>query len=234
MSERIYSPTEITDLYPEIAAAYQEAFAGEPWFEVSKCADALQRCPGGLSAIAVGSVCELCESCPTQIAYPSAELIERFEQIGADKQAAWYIETEQEQVALAGLAWLADASVVARQKYPDVPNMKDWLDTQFGSNEFVWLDEVFANKAVRQLGNLAQFEAMITGLASKLERPIVAYRTINPAMIYKPKSVFGEAAIFCAGENPVDGFEYSGVVPDRRDFVAIDLRQRMLASRPRM
>lgn len=37
---RFIRPEAIRGNYPEITNNYQTAFSGEPWYEVSKCADA--------------------------------------------------------------------------------------------------------------------------------------------------------------------------------------------------
>lgn len=213
MSEcNFYSPEEIKPLYGEIVPAYQAAFAGEPWYEVSKCADRLQRCVGGLSSIAIGTSCELCGNCPNQPAYEADELVERFEALATSRPTAWYTEQSESGVTIAAIAWTATPNTIAIEKYQDVPEMKDWLETTLGTDDIVWLDEVFANKALKKTGNLSEFGYMCKGLAKRLDNQALAFRTINPAMTRASVRDFGDrATVFKKNKN----------VPDRRDFLTI-------------
>jgi len=219
MSEgNFYTPDEVKPLYGELIPAYQAAFAGEPWFEVSKCADTqvVQRCPGGFSQLGISRTCTTCGNCPTMNAYPNDELSERFSKLGITWPTFWYMEREDASVALAAVAWTASASQIVSEKYPDVPEMGEWLGNSF-SKDVVWLDEVFANKHIRTRNNLSNFGAMVVGFVERLGSPILAYRTISPAMISAPVRDFGEKA---------EVFERKVDVPDRRDFVVINLEDK--------
>lgn len=210
------TPDEVEPLYGEIVPAYQEAFSGEPWYEVSKCADQLQRCVSGLSSLAIGTSCELCGNCPSRPAYEEDELVERFEALAASRPTAWYTEQNKVGLTLAAIAWEAEPSVVALEKYTGVPEMKDWLDNYFETNKIAWLDEVFANKRLSSTGNLHNFRNMVTGLAERLGAQTIAYRTIHPAMIRAATRDFGnDAAVFSKNTE----------VPDRRDFVVISMEK---------
>lgn len=229
MSEgNFYTPDEVKPLYYEIVPAYQAAFAGEPWYEVSKCADQLQRCIGGLSSLAIGTTCELCGNCPNRPAYETDELVERFEALAASRPTAWYTEQNGDGLTLAAVAWRATPSVIAKEKYADVPEMKDWLSDYFSTPlkraaqkvgirtrepQIMWLDEVFANKQIKPKGNLRNFGKFVIGLAEMLEAELVAYRTIEPRMTTVPKRDFGvDATVLQRNDD----------VPDRRDFVTIN------------
>lgn len=223
-----YTPEEVKPLYGEIVPAYQAAFAGEPWYEVSKCAGQLQRCVGGLSSLAIGTACELCGNCPNRPAYEADELVERFEALAASRPTAWYAEQNDDGLTLAAIAWKASPSVIAKEKYADVPEMKDWLNGNLSTPtqramrrigispkepQVMWLDEVFANKQIKPEGNLQNFGKFVVGLAEMLDTELVAYRTIEPRMTAVPKRDFGiDATVLQRNEG----------VPDRRDFVTID------------
>jgi hypothetical protein len=208
-----YRPEEVKPLYDEIVPVYQAAFADEPWYEVSKCADKLQHCIGGLSALAIGQTCELCNNCPTRPAYEQSELIERFEALAASRPVAWYAEKAENGLTLAAIAWQAPASTIAQEKYSDVPAMAQWMTTQFGDEPLVWLDEVFANRDLKASGNLSRFGAMNTGFMEQLDNKTLAFRTKNERMIAATKRDFGEQATV---------FERDTTVPDRREFVVIN------------
>ena len=215
MSEsNFYMPDEVEPLYGEIVPAYQAAFAGEPWYEVSKCADQLQRCVGGLSFLAVGASCELCGGCPALPAYEADELVNRFNNLATSRPTTWYVEQNGQGVTLAAIAWKANPAVIADEKYSDAPQMAEWLNEELGMDELMWLDEVFANKDLKPRGNLQNFGKFVTGMAEMLGSQTVAYRTIEPRMIAVPSRDFGRAASIFARQQSV---------PDRRDFVVINL-----------
>ncbi len=216
MSEsNFYTPEEIKPLYGEIVPAYQVAFAASPWNEVTKCADESLRCVGGLSALAVGTMCDTCGLCPARPAYEADELIGRFDAVGLSRPTAWYAEQNEAGVTMAAVAWEATPSVIAEEKYKDVPAMDEWLASRFSTqdSQIMWLDEVFANRQIKPRGNLQNFGKFVTGLAQMLDCGLVAYRTIEPRMTAVAKRDFGDNATVL--RPTID-------VPDRRDFVIIN------------
>lgn len=215
MKERymLIPPGEMTEVQPfeaDIATAYKVAFAGEPWYEKTKCVDALQQCPGGLSAVEKGVTCQRCGEAPIADAYEEGELIDKWRSMGSARPTAWYLELVDEKVALAGFFWQATAGMLAREKYPDVPAMKPWLQDRFGTEPFIWLDEMFANKAVRANANLVRFGAVMAAVREIFGIDRIAYRTITPQM---------KRAAEKLGATPLKAFVD---VPDRRDFITIE------------
>lgn len=211
-----YTSEEIRPLYDEIIPAYQIAFAGEPWYEVSKCADRRRRCAGGLSAVAVGSLCSICSERPALPAYETDELKERFDTLGLTRPTMWYVEQQlDDRVNLASVAWRATPSRIAEEKYADVPEMKEWLAEKFKDDpEITWLDDIFANRDVKANGNLNNFGELMAGLAGRLDTKNIAYRTIAPQMARAAIRDFGDRATV---------LERSQDVPDRRNFIIINL-----------
>lgn len=211
-----YSPMEVKPLFGQIVPAYQSAFADEPWKEVSKCADIQLRCVGGLSELAIGQLCLTCNECPIRQAYEEDELVERFEAIAASRPTAWYVEQNEVGLTLAAIAWKALPSLIADEKYADVPEMKNWLTRNLDSDKpIMWLDEVFANKRLKPKGNLQNFGKFVIGLADILDVEQVAYRTIEPRMTGVAVRDFAE---------DVTIFRRTINVPDRRDFVILNMR----------
>lgn len=235
----LFGPEDIRPFYPEIVPMYQKAFAGEPWYEVSKCVadeSAVRKCIGGFSALTVGTMCDLCGSCPARSAYEYGELVSRFEIIGASRPTVWYTERNEQGLTLAAVAWKANAERIATEKYSDKPMMNAWLnkllpkdvsqpDRRWSKDFFddrhdvpnlenvAWLDEVFADNSIKPSGNLNKFGSMCMGMAEVLNVEFVAFRTINPKMIRASIKTFGDKAqILLAGKE----------TPDRRDFVLID------------
>jgi len=215
-SNNFYKPLDVKDLYGEIIPTYQIAFAGDPWYEVSKCADQLQRCADGLSSLAVGTSCQLCGLCPVLPAYENKELENHFNSLGSTRPTAWYVEQSDHGVNLASVAWKAIPQDIAKEKYPDNTAITQWLIDTLGYEEIMWLDEVFANKTLKPKGNLQNFGKFVTGMANMLDTRVIAYRTIEPRMVTVSKRDFGNAARVYARQISI---------PDRRDFVVITLKE---------
>ncbi len=213
---RFYKPEEIKALYDEIVPVYQTAFAGEPWFEVTKCANksSVQRCVGGFSSLSIGATCETCGSCPLRSAYEKEELVDKFELISRTRPTAWYMEKGELGATLFALAWIETPSKIAEERYPDVPEMASWMAEKLGTAPIMWLDEVFANRTKKPKGNLQNFNEMCNGLAQQLQVDIIAYRTIAFQMIAAPVRDFGKQTTV---------YKRNAEVPDRRDFVVINL-----------
>jgi hypothetical protein len=221
-SEKFYTPEQIRPQYDDIVPAYQDAFEGEPWYEVSKCEDTLKRCIGSLSALAVGKTCLVCNEQTKRPAYESDELIERFENLGYTRPTDWYIERTMAGLAFAAVAWNAKAEQIADERYADVPVMKDWIKEQLEDRETVWLDEVFANKKVRLSGNLNNFEVMCETFKDRLGNDTLAFRTINPRLVAAAERDYGERAKVFKRQGST---EQGPTAPDRREFVIIKPRQ---------
>lgn len=218
-NNNFYTPETVRPLYGEIVPAYQEAFAVAPWNEVSKCVDEQARCEGGLSATAIGKICNMCGLRPTQLAYEADELITRFDGLGLSRPTAWYVEQNDLGLTMAAVAWKALPSDITAEKYADVPAMANWIVDKCGDEPMMWLDEVFANRQLKPKGNLQNFGRFVTGLAIMLDCDNVAYRTIEPRMTAVPKRDFGDDAVVLS----------RGIsVPDRRDFVTISNQREVL------
>jgi hypothetical protein len=199
----------------KVVEPYQNAFAGWPWFEVSKCeGKESQRCNGGFSPGAVGEDCAMCTRKLQRPAYEPEEVMAKFQKFEELYDALWYLEEVDDRVALACFGFRATAKQIFNERYKDVLAMEQWLINAVGDEEIVWLDEVFADKTVRESGNLNGFAPMVSGLASQLQLGRVAYRTINPAMLRVPERDFGDGA---------KTFVREIEVPDRRDFITINV-----------
>lgn len=211
-NNNFYTPREIRPLYGEIVPTYQAAFADTPWNEVSKCVDEQVRCEGGLSAVAIGGFCNTCGLCPSRPAYEADELTKRFDALAESRPTAWYVEQSELGLTMAAVAWKAPPSVIATEKYADVPEMSQWLVEKLGNNPLMWLDEVFSDRGRKPEGNLQNFKNFVVGLAYMLDCDMAAYRTKEPRMTYVPKRDFGDKAAVL--------LRITGI-PDRRDLVMI-------------
>lgn len=213
--KEFFNPEQARFLYPEIIPVYQTAFAGEPWFEVSKCADdaEIKRCVGEFSALTVGQTCEMCGNCPIRSAYEKDELIERFESLAATRPTAWYLEGNELGITLAAVAWKKTPAGIAKERYLDNQEMSDWMISKLGNDNIVWLDEIFADKSKKPSGNLTNFRNMCVEFLSEFGESKLAFRTINTRL---------EAAALRDFESSAQLFQRETDVPDRRDFVTIN------------
>lgn len=168
---KFYSTNEIKKFYEEVVPVYQKAFAGEPWFEVSKCVDSssVQKCAGGFSSLAIGAACEMCGNYPIRTAYEKSELIDKFELIVNTRPTAWYMEKGDLGATLFALAWVGTPHKIAEERYSDVPEMASWMIEKLGTDPIMWLDEVFADRIKKPRGNLQNFSEMCSGLAQQLQ-----------------------------------------------------------------
>ncbi|MEK9160939.1 MAG: hypothetical protein AAB440_02810 [Patescibacteria group bacterium] len=212
---------EVAAALPKIAKVYIGAFAGEPWYEVSMCEDEKtpKRCEGGFSPLGIGQTCPHCDKVLTEAAYNQKDLVEHFIGVMKIRESAWYIEevaTDSEPtLALAAFAWKVKNEELVREKYKENPEaMQTFLDTVFvPGEEYVWLDEIFADRAIRAEGNLHNFKKAITGLVSKLGENKIAFRTINERLIAATLRDFPHATTVYRSPD----------VPDRRAIVVVDL-----------
>lgn len=154
-------PKEARLHYDEIIPAYQKAFAGDPWFEVSKCVG----CESGFSAQNPGTVCESCGHKTGEEAYSTKELVDRFDSISETHPTSWYIERDMlGRLTLAAVAWSGTLEEVANERYKDNPSMLYWLNNsqpRLRESGLVWLDDIFANRTNSPKGNLSNFGPMI-------------------------------------------------------------------------
>jgi len=216
---RVLEDNQVEPLLPQIAKAYVGAFAGEPWYEVSSCADEQtpRGCGNGFSPLTIGETCPHCNKVLTTEAYNQEELQTHFKGAMGTRPHAWYVEEvqkEQEtQLALASFAWETDAQELVNQKYEGREEMRTFFETIAPEGRYVWLDEVFADRSVRASGNLRNFKQMILGLGQKLGAKKILYRTINEAMIRAATRDFPEVTTVYREPD----------VPDRRAVVCIDL-----------
>lgn len=214
--------TVVSERLEEVVPIYQKAFQGEPWFEVSLCpADnqVEEKCKGGYSPLPVGAICRTCELVPVQEAYPSDEVARKFQKLAEIRPMQWYFEESQEGgIALAAFVTKCSPRTIAQEKYSDSTEMRSWITENLQSGDIGWLDEVFADRSVREKGNLSNFGGMVTKLAEGLGVGVVAYRTINPRMIHATERDFGDNATIYTPDD----------LPDHRYFVTISTKKEKL------
>lgn len=211
MKYNVLTPSGVERIYPELTDVYISAFAGPPWYEVSRCPDMRLRCEGGLSRLAIGATCDTCLLKPNEPAYTQDGLEQNWRELTKDRSVYWWVESNELGITMAALAWKATAGVIADEKYPDQPEMKTWLKSRLGEGEIVWLDEVFADRTKKPSGNLKAFGQMCESFAEELLENTLAYRTISSQMISAARRDFDTTEVFTSFDD----------VPDRRSFVIV-------------
>ncbi|MBI4098017.1 MAG: hypothetical protein HY426_03165, partial [Candidatus Levybacteria bacterium] len=175
----------------------------------------VKRCVGGFSSMPIGSTCQECGNCLIRTAYEREELIAGFERFAEKFPLAWYLERNDAGVTLASVVWFASAEDIASEKYQYIPGMRKWMEDLLGKTPVMWLDEIFADRSKKPSGNLSNFRNMCMGFADEFGSQTMAFRTINPRLVAAAKRDFEGTSVYPRND----------LVPDRRDFVLINLEQ---------
>lgn len=211
----------------ELANVYKVAFAGEPWYEASKCIDS--GCSVKFSAKTPGCTCELCGSTLTE-AYVSDELIANWQAMLENDDALFEVAFEDSLAQRVTIARPTNRTELMSRKYDDVPAMKQWLETRFG-DEFVWIEDTFANRSRKETGNLATRGETLSRIAAYYAGLPILTRTLSTAIVASTLRDVGEASMAYIGSEGVGrsvvnqifdnpGYELP-TVPDRRTLIAI-------------
>jgi hypothetical protein len=180
-------------LVKELVPVYQKAFAGPPWFEVSKCLT----CPTGFSASPAGDFCEACSArgvrtLLTSPAYPPDELYAALLERVRSPDSTVYIErTVDGKPVLSAIFKVAEeqdiVSNYAGRTDPDI--VKSIIP-----GRVLWLDEIFADLDARPNGNLKNLQEIIEKSAQQTGDRTIAFRTINENLIKKMQNIYGPRA----------------------------------------
>ncbi len=224
----VYAPSAVSNQLDRLVEMYQGAFAARPWQEVSKCPSETEQanCPDGLSRVAVGSICEVCQLCPTEPAFPTEELKAKFTFESKDTHSLWYLEKDPSgTIALATLARVTTAEALAREVYGDDPEMQQWISEKYPeeTTRITWISDIFADTTIRPKGNLANFGDMCRSLTRGSRPTEVLFRTINPRIVSAAQRDFGkelDIADPAFGEVPNRGRMVSFKIDNNVDRIA--------------
>lgn len=222
MSERLIidktNSYELDRVGIQLARVYQNAFAGPPWNERSRCRD-------GFSAESPGGVCSDCDEV-RQPAYNADELVEGWSQV---------IEREEGQMQLTLLDGSPICATIARptsvdelymRKYADVPTMQAWLAQNLPSEQ-VWIEDTFADREIRPSGNMKNRAAVLGSIAMKYDGLYIVTRTLAvPVIASTVRDVGASTDMYIGTENIgkawEDAVQSASVAPDRRTVLAVD------------
>lgn len=162
----------------DLARIYKIAFAGPPWYEVSKCASS--NCTEQFSASDPGQPCVSCGEL-TEPAYEADELMDSWQQI-IDEDG--YIEVDC-------LDGLPQRATIARPTSPDelfdrkyavVPAMRDVLSAIL-PEQFVWIEDTFADRERQATGNLVDRGATLKRVSEYYAGLQIATRTLSETIV---------------------------------------------------
>jgi hypothetical protein len=172
----------------QIAQAYSNAFAREPWYEKT------QDNQGNFSSANIGETCPRTGIIGTQEAYPIEETISNFRTKIMEKSGLLEVEENTQGQNLMNYLFLpTDLKNLIISKYKSNFELQQELNDRNTPDEFVWLDEVFAS-FVREKGNMYKFDEVIKRVLDYYQQPI-CYRTINPKVIDKTSKYFPNSQI---------------------------------------
>lgn len=174
-------------LLPELVPVYQKAFAGEPWYEISKCPG----CPRGYSAERPGEACTGCGTRLTEEAYPADALLKDLRERVRANPSFVYAETLGREPVLGAIAYRMSPEKIYAQKYQGRESREAAEIFAALPKSLVWLDEIFADRDRRPSGNLWNLKTMCDRMVQSLGPTVIAFRTINMRLVAKAQRVFG-------------------------------------------
>jgi hypothetical protein len=212
-----------------LAEAYRIAFAGSPWFEVSKCPDTT--CKTGFCKQEVG---EECPGCTAKLvpAYDTQELSLTWRAMLENDDAMMEVEKTEADVPIrATIARPTTPKELWERKYETNPIMKKWLSRQLPPS-LVWIEDTFADRSRRERGNLKQRGATLARVATYYGGLPIYTRTIAPQIVAATLRDVTDTAVF-VGTTDTEAIEAivrakrpelgNGlVVPDQRTLLAIN------------
>lgn len=222
------SNAEKLEIYgPQLTETYKVAFAGEPWFEVSKCAE--EQCAVGFTPLEAGGCCESCEQELVE-AYSTEELLAGWKRILEDEGGFMEVALTDEYPQRATLARPTTPDELFERKYQDVPAMEEFL-ARVLPKDFVWIEDTFANRQRQPNGNLKNRKETFERIGEFYGRPTLATRTLSEAIVastvkcekarlatYLGSARAGALTIATAFKNP--GYSLP-TAPDRRTLLVV-------------
>lgn len=193
----------------DLAETYKIAFAGSPWFEVSKCAE--EGCEVGFCKDQPGDSCSSCLSGLVE-AYNSQELTAAWLAMIADEDAMMEIETEADTPVRATIARPTTPGELFQRKYKDNQTVRPWLSQNL-PDQLVWIEDTFANRDLRLNGNLKNRGQTLVRIAAAYGGQAIYTRTIAPQVVAATLRDVSDCQVFVGKDNKE---VISGIVQDRQ------------------
>jgi hypothetical protein len=169
----------LQNLSEQLAGVYKVAFAGDPWYEVSRCLDESCFQLQGFSRKEVGSTCS-CGDCLVD-AYNALDLLEGWMDVLRQDGIMEVKLNEDSDPIRVTIARPTNPAELYQRKYSNVPLMEDWLKSVL-PEELLWIEDTFADRVRSPTGNLSDREETFELLEKEYGLPI-ATRTLAPAIV---------------------------------------------------
>ena len=213
----------LKELGPDLAGTYRVAFAGEPWYEKSRCDNDI--CRVGFSSLNVGEECDNCRG-TLAVAYPKEELTSKWMEMLKREDALFEISSEDGYPIRASIARPTSKDELYERKYSEIPPMQDWIAENL-PEEFVWIEDTFADRNKQPRGNLSDRGKTLGRIAAVYSGLSIATRTLAVPVVSATLRDVGANTNVYVGTGgvgvPVNRRARSvGSVPDRRTLMKID------------
>ena len=207
----------------DLAEAYKVAFAGSPWFEVSRCCE--ETCDIEYQELAVDTSCPDCSSTLVE-AYNAEELVRAWRAIIEDENAMMEVALQDGVPVRATIARPTNPAELFERKYAQIAEMEQWRADNLPS-EFVWIEDTFANRNITPSGNLATRGRTLGRIAAAYSGLQIVTRTLAPAVVRATvRDVGANTDIYlgldAAGVLEADGARSIGEAPDRRTLLRVE------------
>lgn len=163
----------------DLVAAYKTAFAGSPWFEVSRCDSDV--CREQLTSLEVGTDCPGCGQCLSE-AYQKDELLDEWWGQLLMKNALMEVALLDGKAQRATLARPTNPNELFYRKYWNVLQMEEPIKRLLPDN-FVWIEDTFADRKRQPTGNLKNRGQTLDRIAQYYGGATIATRTLSEQVV---------------------------------------------------
>jgi hypothetical protein len=213
----------LDDIAAPLAEVYKAAFAGEPWYEVSRCA--ADSCSVGFCPDSPGTPCVACGSELVQ-AYKADELVATWRKMITEEDAMMEVGYLGDSPVRVTLARPTNPSELFERKYADVPAMKNWTEENL-DQELVWIEDTFADRNKQPRGNLKDRGRTLGSIALRYGGLAIVTRTLAPQIIAATlRDIPDSTSLFIGTDGAggtMSGARQTGSVPDRRTLLNVKL-----------
>jgi hypothetical protein len=213
----------LNDIATPLANVYKVAFAGEPWYEVSRCANL--ECTESFSMTDSGEPCIGCGDNLVE-AYETGELIAAWRRMIVDEDAMMEVGFVDGVPVRVTLARPTTPGELYTRKYANAPAMEEWVNENL-DQELVWIEDTFADRAKQPTGNLKDRGRTLAGIALRYGGLAIATRTLAPQVVAATlRDVSENTDLFVGSEGvggAMSGARTKQTVPDKRTLLNIKL-----------
>lgn len=233
MKEILIDKNNVTDLEqiaPRLAEIYKYDFARAPWYETSRCI-AFECAVEFPRDCQPGDRCGECGNLTVE-AYDAEELLAGWQRSLVEESALMEVAVDNGGLPTrATIARPTTPNELYERKYNGIENMQPWLTSKM-PDEFVWIEDTFADIQRYPRGNLRTRGRTLGGIATYYGGLTLATRTRSPGIVKATVRDAGPSAtVYLGSEIEACGIsrvltpaEYD-TVPDERTFLEININR---------